>query len=118
MEGGWFDSEAIEQERFDADLLQAQYEAEGREFARAKRRVFAALDKGDYEAAYLACPHGGGYPLRSPAALHANDPAPPEEYPEGAVRCLDCGGILTDWAWDGGDPFVPIPAEHRIAVQR
>jgi hypothetical protein len=32
MEGGWFDDEANQQERWDADLEQAPFEAEGNEF--------------------------------------------------------------------------------------
>lgn len=91
MEGGWFDSEAIEAERFDADLEMASLEAEGNRMAArsARSRELRATDKA---ASAAACPHGGGYPLNALAAEHSNDPNAGED----GWRCSDCGSRLTE----------------------
>lgn len=99
----WNDIEAIEQERFDADMLQAQYEAEGNAYALRQHQSELLRREGNYEAAARKCPHGGGYPLDSPAAENENDPNSGEE----GVRCYDCGSRLSTWAWAGGVVVVP-----------
>jgi hypothetical protein len=92
MEGGWFDEEAIEQERFDADLLQAQYEREGNEFWRQLQRAKKLREEGKLQEAAEACPHSGGYPLDSLAAGYNEDP----HKGENGFRCVDCGSRVTD----------------------
>jgi hypothetical protein len=103
MEGGWFDDEAIEQERFDADVLQAQYEAEGNEYARRERRMKRLRAEARWAEAAQACPHGGGFPLDSPAAQHDADPSAGES----GWRCWGCGSRLNVSPWDGGHVVAP-----------
>jgi hypothetical protein len=74
MSGGWFDEEAIADERFEADMLMASYEEEGRRYAAAGRKAKLLYFAGDLEGAAKACPHGGGYPLASLAAGYEGDP--------------------------------------------
>jgi hypothetical protein len=88
----WAEVEALEDERFEADMLMAEYEAEGRRAAAAGRRSRALAAAGDLEAAAAACPHGGGYPLASPAAEHEGDPRKGED----GFRCWDCGSVLSE----------------------
>lgn len=90
----WFDPEAIETERLDADIEQANLEAAGRESARGHKRMLALRAAGDLAGAARACPHGGGYPLNSLAAQNSNDPKAGQQ----GFRCSDCGSILTEWA--------------------
>lgn len=108
MEGGWFDTEAIEQERFDADLEMAQMEAEGNRFALRQHQSKLLRAEGNLVAAAKKCPHSGGYPLASPAAEHENDPNAGEE----GVRCWDCGSRLSAFVWDGGEVLVPCEVER------
>lgn len=95
--------EALEQERWDADLLQAQYEAEGREFGLRQHQSELLRAEGNLEAAAAKCPHSGGYPLDSLAAENEGDPNQGEE----GWRCWDCGSRLTVSYWDGGTVLVP-----------
>lgn len=97
MTGGWNDDEAIEQERHDADLLQAQYEAESNAFVRQQRRAKALFEAGDLEGAAEMCGHDGGYPLDSLAAEYANDPGLGRE----GVRCGSCGSHLSRFPYEG-----------------
>src|SRR5512146_2299805 len=99
MEGGWFDQEAIEQERLDADMLQAQYESEGMEFGRRLRKAQQLFEQGKFAEAAEWCPHGGGYPLNSPAAENDGDPMAGTD-PD-AWRRMDCGSRMK-----GHDPLV------------
>jgi hypothetical protein len=108
MEGGWFDSDAIEAERFDADMEMASLEAQGARM-HAKKQKSQALRATDPAASAAMCPHGGGYPLDSPAATNDGDPNAGEE----GVRCWDCGSRLSDWAWDGGKVLVPCEIEGK-----
>lgn len=99
----WNDDEAIEQERWDSDMEQAQFEAEGNRLAALKAKSDKALAEGDKEAAANLCPHGGGYPLDSPAAHNNDDPNAGED----GVRCYDCGSRLSAFVWDGGKVLIP-----------
>jgi len=103
MEGGWFDSEAIEQERLDADILQAQYEEEGNRFARQLRESERLNEAGQAAEAAEACPHGFGYPLDSPAAENEGDPFAGQN----GWRCLHCGSRLADSVHAGAKVLVP-----------
>lgn len=97
-EGGWFDSEAIEAERFDADMEMAALEAAGRRASRVRKAAKALFIAGDLDGAAKACAHrGGGYPLNSIAASNDGDP----RSGQGGVRCHDCGSAVTCFAWDG-----------------
>lgn len=109
MEGGWFDTEAIEAERFDADMEMARFEEEGARYAARSRRSAALRAAGDLEGAAEACPHGSGYPLNSLAAEHSADP-----YSGcGGWRCSECGSRLTASTWDGGDVQIACEIEGR-----
>ena len=82
---------------FDADIEQAELEAAGRRAARGYARMRKLLALGRRDEAARACRHGGGYPLRSPAAQNARDPRAGEE----GVRCYECGSVLSGWAYEG-----------------
>jgi hypothetical protein len=101
--GGWFDAEAIADERMDADMEMASLEAAGRRASRGRKRMVALRAAGDLDGAAKACRHGGGYPLDSLAARNAADPRAGEP----GVRCLDCGSVLSAWPWDGGTVTAP-----------
>lgn len=103
MEGGWFDDEAIQQERWDAALEQAQFEAEGREYALRMHQSRLLRGEGNLAAAARKCPHSGGYPLDSPAANYEGDPNEGDD----GWRCSDCGSRLSASPWDGGEVTVP-----------
>ena len=87
----------------DADFDQREMEEEGNRIAAKSRQSRALREAGNLVAAANTCPHGGGYPLASPAAEHENDPNAGEE----GVRCSDCGSRLSAFAWDGGTVVVP-----------
>ena len=85
---GWdtdpgMEQEALEQERFEADLLQAQYEAEGRRITRARRAG--------------RCTHGSAVGYRNPTCYPEQEGLEP-----GQLRCTDgCGQVFgsdDDWA--------------------
>ena len=90
-EGGWFDAEAIEDERRDADMEMV-------EATREARAIRAQIKAG-------RCPHKFGGQLRSTdnAALCPADLAAAVV---GSFKCKDCGKILTPqesadcgWIW-------------------
>lgn len=89
--------EALEDERFSADMEQAELEAAGRQFSRQLRRFRALLAAGKKDEAARACPHGGGYPLSSLAAGYEHDPRAGQD----GVRCSDCHSVLSNFRWDG-----------------
>jgi hypothetical protein len=104
----WNDIEAIEAERFDADMLQAQYEAEGNAHARRQRQADQLRRDGRLDEAAAKCSHSGGFPLDSLAASEGTtgfgiDPHAGEE----GYRCVDCGSRLSASPWDGGEVTVP-----------
>lgn len=101
---GWNDLEAIEDERFEADMLQAQYEQEGAAYARDQREMLRLRAEGDLAAAAAMCNHTGGYPLDSLAASWAPDP----NYGETGFRCMDCGSRISGI---GRDAEVLVPCE-------
>lgn len=110
MEGDpWAEIEAMEDERFEADLLQAQYEAEGREHGRRERLMRKLYAEGKLAEAAEACPHGGGYPLDSEAAANEHDPF----VGEAGVRCTTCGSRLTAFSWDHGKVLFPMEEAKR-----
>lgn len=90
MSGEWFDAEAIESERLDADIEQASLMAAGREYARGRKAMLRLLAVGRLDDAARACMHGGGYPLKSLAAENASDPRAGQS----GFRCSDCGSVL------------------------
>jgi hypothetical protein len=101
MDGGWNDQEAIEAERFDADIEQAAFEAAGRVYARQRRASAKAAAAGDFLTACEICPHGAGYPLHSQAARNENDPlAYSPGYDTDAVRCTECRGVIEGFRWE------------------
>lgn len=112
MEGGWFDQEAIEDERFEADMMQRQYEEESARYMRRKQRSEEERAAGRFEAAARLCPHSGGYPLCSPAAEHESDPNAGEY----GWRCSDCGSRLTASPWDGGTVAVPCERKREVTA--
>jgi hypothetical protein len=114
MEGGWFDSEAIEAERMDADIEMAELEARGNSIYRRMKRAKALFVAGDIAAAARACPHQGGYPLRSQAAQNSGDPA---FGVSDWVRCNDCGSVLTSFPWNGAATVVE-PCSFKPFAER
>lgn len=98
-----YEMEAIEDERRAADMEMAQFEAEGARFWSKVEKMRELRAAGDFAAAAAMCPHGGGYPLDSPAAKNEADPFAGEE----GVRCSDCGSRLSAFDWDGGVVTVP-----------
>lgn len=82
-------NEVIQQERMDADRLQAQYEAESNEYWRLEREAQRLLDEGKIPEAVAACPHGGGCGLTGSCAK--DDP----RYGEVGMRCGHCGAVVT-----------------------
>jgi hypothetical protein len=90
----YWDAEAIEAERFDADCEMAELQAQGREFGRARKTMLRLRAAGKLAEAAQACPHGAGYPLNSPAATNSSDP----RAGQAGFRCVDCGSVLTGWA--------------------
>lgn len=95
-----YDPEAVYQ---DADIEQAQFEADGARLAADRRESERLAAEGNLVEAAEMCPHGGGYPLDSPAALNDGDPNAGEH----GVRCSDCGSRLSAFAWEGGEVLVP-----------
>ena len=96
-------NEIIHYERLDADIEQAQLEAEGNAFALRLRQSERLRAEGNLVAAAGKCPHGGGFPLDSLAASEGTtgfgvDPNAGEE----GWRCCDCGSRLDTSPWDGG----------------
>jgi len=95
-----YDMEAIETERFDADMLQAQHEAESRAYVRDMangichhscrlgRKVPAFYDADDIHAMR----QGGAFPER-PTDERVGDQA---SIPEGLFLCTDCGALCPD----------------------
>lgn len=100
------DPEAVIQ---DADIEQAELEAAGNRAARGIRRMRALRAAGNLDGAAAACPHGGGYPLDSPAAWASGDPFAGQA----GVRCADCGSRLNAFRWDGGRVLVPCEIAGR-----
>ena len=90
-------NEAVHLEKMDADRLQAQYEAEGEAFWAAVRGSEALAAEGKLDEAAAICPHGGGYPLDSPAAEYSGDPRKGQE----GNRCGDCNSVLDQWPYEG-----------------
>jgi len=103
----YHDPEAIEAERLDADRELAELEAAGREAGRKLRRADRLRAEGRLAEAAEACPHGGGYPLRSIAARTSNDP----RFGEDGVRCSDCFSVLSAFPFDDEDVRVLYPCE-------
>lgn len=106
MEGGWFDEEAIEQERLDADIEQAQFEEESRRFWDRVKMMKGLYGEGKLPEAASTCPHGGGYPLDSLAANYNDDP----NEGENGWRCCDCGSRLSTAPFEG-EAKVLVPCE-------
>lgn len=101
-------NEAWSLDRMEADMLQAQYEAEGNAHARRQRKMLELRKEGKLFAAAEMCDHGGGFPLDSIAASEGTtgfgvDPFAGED----GYRCVDCGTRLSASPWDGGEIVVP-----------
>jgi hypothetical protein len=93
----WSEMEALEDERREADFLQARYEAEGRAYGRRMARVARLIAEGKTAAAAGLCTHSAGFPLDSPAAQHDQDPHAGER----GFRCTNCGSRLDRAPFDG-----------------
>lgn len=99
----WFDQEAIDSERFEADMEMADLEATGRRMANRARKMRAHRAAGRLAEAAAVCPHGSGYPLNSPAATNNKDPNAGEK----GYRCTECGSRLDGDPWRGARVTVP-----------
>jgi hypothetical protein len=84
MTGGWFDPEAIDGERIDADIEQASLEEQGRDHSRLLRVMERLRAAGRLAEAAAACPHGWTGPL----------PAGHTQWAPGACLCQDCGSVI------------------------
>lgn len=84
-------------EREAADMLQAEFEAQGRALDKRHRKMRALRAAGDLMGAAQACNHGAGYPLKSIAAQNSKDPRTGEP----GVRCTTCGSVVSGFPWDG-----------------
>jgi hypothetical protein len=90
----------------DADFEQRAFEEESARYAAKQRKSEKLRAEGNLADAAKACPHGGGYPLDSPAAGHVNDPNVGEK----GWRCSDCGSRLSKEPWDR-DFTILVPCE-------
>jgi hypothetical protein len=91
-------------EREEADQLQAEMEAQGRELSKRYRmseslRADAAEEPDPMkreallDAGAKVCPHGARYPVNSIAAADAGDPARGRRG-DLVFRCCDCGSLF------------------------
>jgi len=97
------EQEAFEGERFEADLLQSQLEAEGRRCGRAYRRMRTLRAAGRLAEAAGVCQHGGGFPLDSIAAREGTTAFGIDPHAgESGWRCVECGSRLSASPWDDG----------------
>jgi hypothetical protein len=104
----WNDREAIDAERFDADMEMAQLEAAGRSASKRAKCMRALRAAGRLDEAAAACTHGSGAPLRSICSSEGTsgwgiDPNAGED----GWRCHDCGSRLSDEPWVGGRVVTP-----------
>jgi hypothetical protein len=90
MSEGFFDDEETPRGYREADFEQAELEAAGRDYSRARKRMLALVAQGKYAEAAKACTHGGGYPTNSPAAQNSKDPRAGQP----GYRCSDCGSYF------------------------
>jgi hypothetical protein len=92
-----YDPESIIQ---DADIEQAELEAEGREANRSHKRMLRLRKGGrDLIGAAMACHHGWGYPTDALAAEHNHDPRAGQP----GMRCISCG------SWWSGEQVKTLP---------
>lgn len=82
--------EQIYYEKLDADMEMAQFEAEGRAYARRQKASAAALAEGNLESAAHLCPHGFVGLLTG--SCSEND----SRYGEDGYRCYDCGNVVSE----------------------
>lgn len=83
-------NEIIYYEKLDADMEQAQFEAEGNRYARTQAKVDALIEAEDFEAAAKICDHGHVGGLTGTCSLE--DP----RYGEEGYRCFNCGGVVDE----------------------
>lgn len=83
-------NEIIYYEKLDADMEQAQFEAEGNRYARQLAKVEHFIEVEDFESAVKACPHGHVGKLTGTCSLE--DP----RYMEEGYRCFECGGVVDE----------------------
>ena len=82
-------NEQIYFEKLDADMLQAQFEAEGRALALRMGRVEKLLAEGRRDEATATCPHGHLGLLTG--SCSEDDP----RYGESGYRCYECGAVVS-----------------------
>lgn len=92
----WNDQEAIESERLDADIQQAELEAAGRSARNRRRQAVLLRAMGKLEEAMTVCSHGwSGYnPDRT------------------AIQCYECGSRMVDQP--DGRRIATVPCEFPI----
>lgn len=106
------DGDGFDMDREHADHMQAQYEAEGRAYSRAQKRMREALARNAREEAAELCRHGGGYPLDSLAARNESDP----RAGQAGVRCSDCGSVLSAFPFEDADYRVLVACEPGASL--
>jgi len=105
----WFDPEALEAERQEADFDQAALEASGRWHATRLRAARSALRRGDKERAAKLCPHGWRQELKGSGARED------ARHGQEGFRCLDCGSYLRALV-DPEEPNRPAWAARFVEV--
>lgn len=82
-----YDEDAIYQ---DDDILQAQYEEEGRSYSQRLAKAEKLIAEGDHVQGQNVCPHGHVGLLTG--LCSEDDP----RYGEDGYRCYECGAVVTD----------------------
>lgn len=83
-------NEQIYYEKLDADIEQAQFEAEGNRYWRIRQKVEALIEADRIEEATELCRHGHVGKLTGLCSL--DDP----RYMEEGYRCYECQAVVTD----------------------
>lgn len=83
-------NEIIYYEKLDADIEQAQFEAEGNRYAARLQKMESLKAAGNLESAVEVCPHGSVGKLDGLCSV--DDPRHMEE----GFRCFECGAVVDE----------------------
>lgn len=82
-------NEIIYYEKLDADIEQAQFEAEGNRYWAKMQKVEALLAEGKRSEAVQICPHGAVGKLDGLCSVDDS------RYMQEHYRCFECGAVVT-----------------------